>query len=59
MDDYTTYDCANHFRYYMPGVSKKKYGVADYQYYNNGTTKQYNIFQKIMIKKYNFHLLIM
>ena len=32
---------------------KKVYGVADYQYFNNGTTQQYNIFRH---DKYNFHL---
>ena len=27
----------------LSGVSEKKYGVADYQYYKNGNTQQCNI----------------
>ena len=39
----------------VPGVSEKKYGVADYQYFKNGNTQQCNIFRH---NKYNFWLLV-
>ena len=31
----------------IPGVSEKKYGVADYQYFENGKTQQCDIFRLI------------
>ena len=44
---------------YVPGESekkkKKKYGVADYQYFKNGKTQYCNIFRH---DKYNFHLVV-
>ncbi len=40
---------------FIPDVSEKKYGVADYQYFMNGNTQQYHIFRH---DKYNFHLVV-
>ncbi len=42
----------------IPGVSEKKYGIADYLHFKNGinnliNTQQYNIFRHY---KYNFYL---
>ena len=39
---------------HVPGVSEKKYGVADYQYFKNGETQQCDIFR---LNKYN-HCLV-
>ncbi len=39
----------------LPGVSEKKYDVADYRYFKNGNTLQCNIFRH---NKYNFHVVV-
>ncbi len=38
----------------VQGVSKK-YGVANYKYFNNGDTQQCNLFRH---NKYNFYLVV-
>ncbi len=40
---------------HVPGVSEKKYGVADYQYFKNGETQQCCIFRP---NKYYMYLLV-
>ena len=37
---------------YISGVSEKKYSIADYQYFENGKTKQCDIFRAIKYKLY-------
>ncbi len=40
---------------YIPGVSKKKYGVADYQCFENGNAQHCDILRHV---KCNFHLVV-
>ncbi len=47
--------CRNHMNTETPDVSEKKYGVADYQYFQNGNTQQCNIFRH---NKYNIRLVV-
>ncbi len=45
----------NSYQIFVHTRSQKRYGLANYQYFKNGNTQQYNIFRR---NTYNFYLVV-